>query len=183
LAGGACRLRSEHAHDTRTGDLLQPETASNDPGLELSGGCQCGLVRYAARVEDDEAYYCHCRMCQKAFGNLFGAFFFAIAESVRWEHGEPAYFHSSKLARRGFCRQCGTPLSFEYLGSEEIHLTVGSLDEPGRLRPVAHYGFESHLGSFFTDDGLPRSQIEDDEEYVARWKGAHGQDSLPGPNT
>ena len=152
-----------------------------DGGLELRGGCQCGSVRYVALVEDDEAYYCHCRMCQKAFGNLFGAFFVASGESVTWEAGEPAYFRSSKSARRGFCRECGTPLSFEYLGSEEIHLTVGSLDEPGRLRPVAHYGFESYVEPFFTDDGLPRSRTEDDEEFVANWKATHGEDSLPGP--
>jgi hypothetical protein len=46
---------------------------------------------------------------------------------------------------------------------------------------VAHYGFESHVGSFFTEDGLPRSRTEDDEEYVARWKLVHGRDSMPGP--
>jgi hypothetical protein len=134
-----------------------------------------------ARVEDDKAYYCHCRMCQKALGNLFGAYFVARGESVRWESGKPTYFHSSNIACRGFCRECGTPLSFEYLGSKEIHLTVGSLEEPGRLRPVAHYGFESHVSAFFTDDGLPRSRTEDDDEYVAMWKAAHGEDSMPGP--
>jgi hypothetical protein len=63
----------------------------------------------------------------------------------------------------------------------EIHLTVGSLDEPERLRPVAHYGFESHVGPSFTDDGLPGSSTEDDEGYVTRWKAAHGRDSMPGP--
>jgi hypothetical protein len=120
-------------------------------------------------------------MCQKAFGNLFGAFFVASGKSVTWEAGEPAYFRSSKIARRGFCRECGTPLSFEYLGSEEVHLTVGSLDKPGCLRPVAHYGFESHVEPFFTDDGLPRSRTEDDEEFVASWKATHGEDSMPGP--
>jgi hypothetical protein len=160
---------------------LQPERASDDTTLELRGGCQCGSVRYVARVEDDEAYYCHCRMCQKAFGNLFGTYVVALGESVTWESGQPEYFNSSKIVRRGFCRECGTPLSFEYLGSEEVHLTVGSLDEPGRLRPVAHYGFESHVSPFFTDDGLPRSQTEDDAEYVTKWKDAHGQDSIPGP--
>lgn len=160
---------------------MESERGSGDARLELRGGCQCGAVRYAVRVEDDEAYYCHCRMCQKAFGNLFGTFFFVFEDSVEWEAGEPAHFRSSKIARRGFCRQCGTPLSFEYLGSEEVHLTVGSLDEPGRLRPVAHYGFESHVGPFFTDDGLPRWRTEDDEEYLARWKTAHGRDSMPGP--
>lgn len=112
----------------------------DDAGLELRGGCQCGAVPYRALVKDDEAYYCHCRMCQKAFGNLFGAFFFAHRESVMWEAKEPAYFSSSKIARRGFCRECGTPLSFEDPQSGEVHLTVGSLDEPdscGRWRTTA----------------------------------------------
>jgi hypothetical protein len=37
------------------------------------------------------------------------------------------------------------------------------------------------VGTFFTDDGLPRSRIEDDEEFVAKWKAAHGENSMPGP--
>ena len=37
----------------------------------LSGGCQCGRVRYSARLESDDAYLCHCRMCQKATGSIF----------------------------------------------------------------------------------------------------------------
>ena len=53
--------------------------------MVLGGGCQCGSVRYVARVEDARAYYCHCRMCQKAFGNLFGVFFGLRGGSVRWE--------------------------------------------------------------------------------------------------
>lgn len=149
--------------------------------LSVRGGCQCGAVRYAARVENDEAYYCHCRMCQKAFGNLFGLFCKADKQNVTWEAGEPAYYRSSQIARRGFCRECGSPLSFEYLDDGATHLAVGTLDEPGRLRPVAHYGFESHLESFFTDDGLPRERTQDSEEFVEKWKAAHGPGSAPGP--
>ena len=147
----------------------------------MRGGCQCGAVRYAARLENDEAYYCHCRMCQKAFGSPFGLFCKAERRNVTWENGEPAYYNSSKIARRGFCRECGSPLTFEYVDDGETHLAVGTLDEPGRLRPVAHYGFESHLQPFFTDDGLPRERTEDSEEFVEMWKAAHGADSAPGP--
>ena len=89
--------------------------------------------------------------------------------------------HSSKVARRGFCRDCGTPLTFEYLDLDELHLAVGSLDEPGRFRPVAHYGTEGIVEPFFTDDGLPRERTEDDEELVARWRAAHVPGSVPGP--
>lgn len=103
--------------------------------LIVRGGCQCGAVRYSARLERDEAYYCHCRMCQKAFGNLFGVFCKAEERGVVWEKGGPAYFHSSRIARRGLCRECGSPLTFEYLDGRDTHLAVGALDEPGCLRP------------------------------------------------
>jgi hypothetical protein len=92
---------------------------------------------------------------------------------------DEAYYFCCRMCQKTFGGLFG--VSGESLGSEEIHLTVGSLDEPGRLRPVAHYGFEAHVGSFFTNDGLPRSRTEDSEEFVARWKAAHGEDSVPGP--
>jgi hypothetical protein len=118
-------------------------------------------------MEDEEAYYCHCRMCQKAFGNLFGAYFFELGESVRWESAEPAYFHSSNIARRGFCRECGTPLSFEYLGSEEIHLTVGSLEEPGRLGIEIHSITLLPIGGVSNLESLPEKPSDEVKITVA----------------
>jgi hypothetical protein len=151
----------------------------------VRGGCQCGATRYAAWIEGDEAYYCHCRMCQKAFGNLFGVFCKVKGRELEWQKQRPSYYRSSGIARRGFCPDCGTPLTFEYVDPEgqepsETHLAVGSLDEPGRMRPVAHYGVESLVEPFFTDDALPRERTEDSEELVRKWKVAHGPNSKPG---
>ena len=39
----------------------------------LTGGCQCGAVRYALYAKPDRAGICHCRMCQKAVGGPFKA--------------------------------------------------------------------------------------------------------------
>lgn len=151
--------------------------------LTVRGGCQCGAVRYEARARSGDAYYCHCRMCQRAFGHLSGIFCEVDGRTVEWERGEPAYYQSSKVARRGFCRECGTPLTFEYLDLEELHLAVGSLDEPWRFRPVIHYGSESIVGSFFNDDGLPRERTDEDEEFMVMWRAAYGPDSVPGPSS
>ena len=41
---------------------------------EMSGGCACGKVRYTVRIHDDDAYLCHCRMCQRATGGVSIAF-------------------------------------------------------------------------------------------------------------
>ena len=40
---------------------------------KVTGGCQCGAVRYAASGTLDNAHICHCRMCQKAVGNYLHA--------------------------------------------------------------------------------------------------------------
>jgi len=61
---------------------------------------------------------------------------------VEWER-EPEKFESSKIARRGFCSHCGTPLSFEYNDSQRMDLAVGALDYPEMLKPA--HGIESRF--------------------------------------
>ncbi len=40
----------------------------------MTGGCQYGRVRYEVEIANDDAYLCHCRMCQKATGGIAAAF-------------------------------------------------------------------------------------------------------------
>lgn len=94
----------------------------------LSGGCQCGAVRYTIS-KAGQASVCHCRMCQKATGGLFGAFVSGLEFS--WTRGTPSYFASSDKVQRGFCFQCGTPLVYQ--SAKYTEFTLGSLDHPERL--------------------------------------------------
>jgi hypothetical protein len=96
-----------------------------------SGGCQCGAVRFRA-VRFGRSSVCHCRMCQKAFGGFFGAL--VTAHGLEWTRGAPKHFASSNLAQRGFCADCGTPLTYEYDGGIEI--AVGALDDPAVAAPT-----------------------------------------------
>ena len=48
------------------------------------GGCLCGAVRYEARPDAPERYYCHCRMYQLAFGNTCDAFLNLRKDGLRW---------------------------------------------------------------------------------------------------
>lgn len=126
----------------------------------VSGGCQCGNVRYRITGALSNPHVCHCRMCQKAAGNFFLPLVNAQRTDVEWTRGAPAHFHSSDGVRRGFCADCGTPLTFETLRAKHLNVTIGSLDDPAAVKPVTQDGVEARivwmkdlhtLPEFFTD--------------------------------
>jgi hypothetical protein len=127
-----------------------------------TGGCQCGAVRYALTGPFHNPHICHCRMCQKAFGNYFAALVGCKKDAFRWSRGSPAVFRSSESVSRFFCRDCGTPLGFAYDPSPFIAVSIGSLDEPAAVAPARQYGLESRLAAFEGLDALPGSRTEDD---------------------
>jgi hypothetical protein len=135
---------------------------------EMTGGCMCGKVRYAASIDNDEAYLCHCRMCQRASGNVSLAMKNVKKADVRWER-EPDYYHSSPIARRGFCSTCGTSLTFEFPDSENMDLIVGTFDDPSRFRPAHHFGAESMHRAWLNTEGLQEIRTEEHQGLVERW--------------
>jgi hypothetical protein len=108
-----------------------------------TGGCQCGTVRYAFSVKPDNPCVCDCRMCQKQFGNFFGAFAGSHANNFRITRGRLAKFKSSDDGIRGFCRDCGTPLTYEAQSRPRIDVSIGSLDRHAEMQPLFQYGAES----------------------------------------
>ena len=117
--------------------------------MRLSGGCQCGAVRYSAEVQPQTAHLCHCRMCQKAAGNYFMPLANAPLATFEVTRGKLSHFNSSDLVRRGFCAACGTPLTFETIeGVAHLNITLGSLDDPEVVVPVEQSGIESRMPWF-----------------------------------
>ncbi len=121
----------------------------------LTGGCQCGAVRYALFAPPERVHLCHCRMCQKAVGGPFAALAPVKRKDFAWTRGEPGSFASSTIARRDFCPRCGTPLSFHYVDGDGIALTIGSFDRPQDVRPTQLFGIESRLPWIDSVAGLP----------------------------
>ena len=100
----------------------------------ITGGCQCGAVRYSVSVQLEKAHICHCRMCQKAAGNYFMPFATASRDAFEFSRGEPTWFHSCDPVKRGFCNRCGTPLVLDDTREEPIYIVLGSLDDPASTR-------------------------------------------------
>jgi hypothetical protein len=127
-----------------------------------TGGCQCGAVRYALYADPTNPHVCHCRMCQKAFGNYFAPLAGVPPSDFAWVRGTPGVFKSSEAAERGFCRDCGTPLFFRYVGRNRISISLGSLDHPLRVPPAKQYGIESRVPFVATLANLPATRTEDE---------------------
>ena len=140
---------------------------------EMTGGCACGRIRYTARVEDDDAYLCHCRMCQRATGSVSIAFKTLKKADVEWSR-EPEWF-ASAIARRPFCGQCGASLGFAYPDSEKMDLTVASFDDPSRFRPRHHFGAESMHRAWLDTSGLPETRSDEYAPLTERWVKAVGK--------
>jgi hypothetical protein len=105
----------------------------------MDGGCFCGFVRYRASGLPFDETNCHCSICRRTSGAPFVAWFSVRRVDFAFLAGEPASFRSSDHGTRTFCPRCGTPLTFESARSpNEIDVTIGSLDEPGRVPPHDH---------------------------------------------
>ena len=141
----------------------------------MTGGCQCGRIRYAVRIEGDDAYLCHCKMCRHATGGVSIAFRNVKKADVEWTTQVPDYFASSPIARRGFCSACGTPLTFEFPASENMDLTLGSFDDPSRFRPTHNYAAESILPAWQDGSHLKDIRTEENAGVVDRWIKAVGK--------
>ncbi|HVZ29386.1 MAG TPA: GFA family protein [Asticcacaulis sp.] len=126
------------------------------------GGCQCGAVRFKVEGPLGKASVCHCRMCQKAFGNVLAPLVSMREGSLTWTKAEPARFQSSNLVKRGFCPTCGTPLTYE--APDGVAVAIGAFDHPGVIEPVIHYGIEGKVPWFDHMDEWPMRDTMDDLE-------------------
>ncbi|MBN9332376.1 GFA family protein, partial [Devosia sp.] len=132
---------------------------------------QCGAVRYHATEMFDNSHICHCRMCQKAVGNIFAALVAAPREVITWTRGIPSRFRSSDHVDRGFCSKCGTPLFYEDITGNRVNFTIGSLDHPELFPPGANTGNEGRVPWFDTLQGIEDGGITEAPDRKDWWSG------------
>ncbi|MFL6730363.1 MAG: GFA family protein [Sphingomicrobium sp.] len=141
----------------------------------MTGGCACGRIRYSASVAPDEAYLCHCRMCQRSSGAISLALVNAMLADLQWER-EPDWYDSSPIAVRPYCRECGTSLGFKFKdGSDKMDPTVASFDDTAPFRPKHHFGAESIHRAWLNTEGLPEMRTGDYDKLVQKWVDATGE--------
>ena len=114
----------------------------------LTGGCACGAVRYECLNPPMFTWVCHCRECQRSTGGGGAVNVVLTKPDVEWTRGAPKYHESigtsGAKTRRGFCRECGSPLAAQADVFPQIQgISAASFDDPGQLELVAHIWTDS----------------------------------------
>ena len=136
-------------------DPVRPAARSLPPTLD--GGCFCGRVRYRITAPPLGVAHCHCSICRRATGAPFVTWATVARTAFGFSSGAPAELQATSTARRTFCADCGTALTFaSTVRSDLLDVTLGSLDVPNALEPGEHIWTSSQLSWLHLDDDLPR---------------------------
>ena len=121
------------------------------------GRCLCGAIAFEVVGAPLWVGHCHCQSCRRNTGAAVATFVGLAADQFRYGQGTPRVFASSPGVRRGFCADCGTPLTYQadqYPG--EVHVYVSTFDHPHAFPPQLHVFVSEAIPWLHLDDGLPR---------------------------
>lgn len=124
----------------------------------ITGGCQCGEVRYELRAAPVEVYVCHCRECQKQAASAFGISVIVRSGDLKLTAGTPKQW--SRAATVGgrmvcsFCPTCGTRLFHgDPAADAMVSVKGGALDTPPDLSGARHIWVKRKLAGVAIPEG------------------------------
>ena len=140
--------------------------------MTITGGCQCGAVRYDIAASTLKGYACHCRECQKQSASAFGVSApvleqdFTIAGETRvWSRPTD----SGGVTDCHFCPECGTRLYHSgRQGRAWVTVKGGSLDDPAAVDLLAHIWVKRAMPWIELSKSLP--QWQDQPSTLEEWK-------------
>lgn len=109
----------------------------------LSGGCQCGTIRYSLSQGPQGLYVCHCRKCRKQSASAFGISVIVPQTALHVVQGAPKFWSRPTDTRHvldcAFCPECGSRLWHQRRGSADtLSIKGGSLDKDVDLSQAVH---------------------------------------------
>lgn len=151
-----------------------------DKAALVTGGCNCGAVRFEGALSDRGVGICHCKMCRRFASGPFVGCRFAGGIRLIEDRGLK-WWVSSDWGRRGFCAECGATLFWTDAaraplrddGRADWSVSAGALDgDPDQI--VFHHIFEDHRPGYltFADDAPRCSEAEIRERHGHLMQGA-----------
>ncbi len=125
--------------------------------MTIRGECLCGTVRFEIDPPTKWCAHCHCTVCRRAHGAAFVTWFGVLLEQFRIVSGEEdlRWYQSSKEAKRGFCKKCGSTMLFQSnRWADEMHIVLSNIVGEIDRSPAAHVFYDTHVEWFSVNDNL-----------------------------
>jgi len=123
---------------------------------ELSGRCLCGGVRFKVNGEILSAGHCHCESCRRATSSPVTTFF-TVRRSDAEIGGSLRFYASSPGVKRGFCGNCGSPMSFQTdERPNEMDFYVASLSDGLHVEIHEHWHWDERVDWLNVTCDLPK---------------------------
>lgn len=127
---------------------------------QMSGGCNCGAIRYVIDAPPMAVAACHCTQCRRQSGAAYSVNLIVRASSMTiagdlatWQDVDTA--SGAPLARE-YCRTCGSPIrSVPSATPKYVAVKAGTLDDPAPFAPALHIWTRSKLPWVELPAGLP----------------------------
>ena len=120
------------------------------------GGCICGAVRYRLHGPFTYSAHCHCRSCQRAVGAGFATWSAVAPENFEVTTGEITIYQSSPGVQRGFCKKCGTSLTYSGEDWTDTAVLSATLDDPAAAKPTSNVYLEHKQPWVVLDESLKK---------------------------
>jgi len=135
------------------------------PVQTMTGGCQCGALRYEVHGEVVDLFVCHCRECQKQSSSAFGISVIVKASDVTLLSGTPKSWRRPAIINGSidcvYCPSCGSRIWHGNVDiDEEISIKGGSLDVPPNLVGAKHIWTSSKLDGVVIPTGAETYEEE-----------------------
>jgi hypothetical protein len=139
-----------------------------------TGRCLCGSLQFEVRGRQLWVAHCHCHSCRRNTGSAVATFVGFKSDQLTYIRGERKFYASSPGVRRGFCAECGTPMTYEAeRWPDEVHVHISTLDSPEDFRPQLHVFFAERIPWMELEDDLPRYEALTRDAEPVCWGSLH----------
>jgi hypothetical protein len=132
--------------------------SSDQVSLPITGGCNCGAVRFEVSEPFEASMYCHCTRCQRRTGTAASVNGRTNPDAFRIVQGEDrirSWDPPDAGAEKFFCGDCGSALFSR--SPATVGIRLGAVDgDPGVRPSCRQYVAYAAVWEPLPDDGLAR---------------------------
>jgi len=125
--------------------------------MTITGSCECGAVVFELSGKLRDVVACHCGQCRKTSGHYCAATSGPTPQLNLRQSKGLSWYRSSDVARRGFCKECGSSLFYQLDDEGRTSVGAGTLDGATGVRTTKHI-YVKDKGDYY-DIACQASQI------------------------